>query len=144
MTKSCPVNYDIVNERVTRFNALYTLLALMLFLAFPNQWLLVGLAADFLLRTYKKGKYSLIAFLSRNTVTGLKLRSSTINAGPKIFAAKIGLCMITGAWFAWFMNYHITAMIISVIVVLFAFLEFAFGICVACKIYPFYRRLFYK
>lgn len=144
MTKSCPVNFDIVNERVTRFNALYTLLVLMIFLAFPNQWLLVGLAADFLMRTYKKGKYSPVAFLSRTTVTGLKLRSSKINAGPKIFAAKIGLFMITAAWLAWFTNYHIAAMIISGIVVLFAFLESAFGICVACKIYPFYKKLFYR
>jgi len=144
MTKSCPVNFEIVNERVTRFNALYTLLALMIFFAFPTQWLLIGLAADFLLRTYQKGRYSLVAFLSRTTVTGLKLRSSKINAGPKIFAAKIGLFMITTAWLAWFMNFHATAMIISGIVVLFAFLESVFGICVACKIYPFYRKLFYK
>ncbi|HYX08649.1 MAG TPA: DUF4395 domain-containing protein [Bacteroidales bacterium] len=144
MTKSCPVNFEIVNERVTRFNALYTLLALMIFFAFPNQWLLMGLAADFLLRTYQKGKYSLVAFLSRTTVAGLRLSPATINAGPKVFAAKIGLFMITAAWFAWFMNYHIAAMIISGIVVLFAFLEFAFGICVACKIYPVYKKMFYK
>jgi hypothetical protein len=142
MTQACPINERRINERVTRLNALITLLFLFVYLLYPTQWLLIFLMADFMLRIFQSGKYSFSSNLSKLILNGFNVSPVYINAGPKVFAAKIGLFMTAAIFLFYLLGWLTVATILAGLVILFAFLETAFGICVACKMYPFYTSIF--
>src|SRR5690606_9203258 len=92
----CPVSDLQINAPVARFNALFTLLILLLFFYFHNLFLIVFLAIDFALRANDMSEYSPLALLSRFIVKSFGIKPKMQNAGPKLFAAKIGyfLCIL--------------------------------------------------
>jgi len=64
-----------------------------------------------------------------------------VNAGPKIFAAKIGFifcCMIA---IFYLFNFQKISLIIGSIFVFFAALEAIIRFCMACRIYPFIYKI---
>ena len=140
----CPVSDKKVNERVARINGLFTVL-LLVFAGLSHSIIpVIFLAADFFLRSFDFSKYSLVAVSSRGIVTYLGLSASMINAGPKIFAARIGLILSSLIITLFFFHTYLPALSIAGILGLFSFLEGAFGICVACEIYPILYSLIYK
>jgi hypothetical protein len=64
-----------------------------------------------------------------------------INAGPKIFAARVGLILSASGAIALLMGNLPLAMIFAGVLSFFAFLESAFNYCVACKLYPYFLPL---
>lgn len=140
----CPVSDKKVNERVARINGLFTVFLLAFSGLTHSIFPVIFLAIDFFLRSFDFSKYSLVAVSSRGIVTYLGLNESMINAGPKIFAARIGLILSSLIITLFFFNAYLPALSIAGILGLFSFLEGAFGICVACEIYPFIYRFFYK
>jgi hypothetical protein len=140
----CPISEKKVNERVARVNATFTVLLITGFLFTQNIFFVAFLAIDFYLRTADLAKYSLVAISSKNIVKYLQVKELFINAGPKIFAARIGLILSGLIIISYLLNVKILALIIAGILVLFSFLEAAFGLCVACEIYPFVYRFLYS
>ncbi|MDD2476510.1 MAG: DUF4395 domain-containing protein [Dysgonamonadaceae bacterium] len=140
----CPISDKRINERVARLNGLFTVLLLILFV-FTHQWFIPAfLAIDFLMRSGNLSKFSPIGFSSRNIIKILPLEELLINAGPKIFAARIGLIISSAILVASLVGYNFLSLSLAAILGLFSFLEAAFGLCVACEIYPYVYRLFYK
>jgi hypothetical protein len=140
----CPISDKKINERVARINAIFTVLLLVVF-AFTRQWFIPGfLAIDFLMRSGNLSRYSPIGFSSRNIIQLLSLEELLINAGPKIFAARIGLVFSVVILLATLIGLITTALVFATILGIFSFLEAAFGICVACKLYPFLYTILYK
>jgi hypothetical protein len=140
----CPVSDKKINERVARINGLFTVL-LLAFSGLTHSIVpVIFLSIDFFLRSFDFSKYSLVAVSSRGIVSYLGLNASMINAGPKIFAARIGLILSSFIITLFFFHAYLPALSIAGILGLFSFLEGAFGICVACEIYPFLYRFFYK
>lgn len=126
---------------VARVNGAFTVLLLLLF-GFTGQWFIPAfLAADFLIRSGNLSRYSPIGYSSRNIVKLLPLKELLINAGPKIFAARIGLVFSVIILLASVTGMHLTALVFGSILGMFSFLEAAFGICVACKLYPFLHNM---
>lgn len=141
----CPISDKRINERVARINAAFTVLILILFGFTGSLFLISFLAFDFLLRaTTSYSKFSLVGVSSRNIVRYLPFDIHLINAGPKIFAARIGLVLSSLIILANLADIGWLAFGIAGILGLFSFLEAAFGICVACEIYPVIYRLFYE
>jgi len=140
----CPISEKKVNERVARVNATFTVLLITGYLITQNIFFVVFLAIDFYLRTADLAKYSLVAISSKNIVKYLQVKELFINAGPKIFAARIGLILSGLIIISYILNVKIPALVIAGILGLFSFLEAAFGLCVACEIYPFIYRLLYS
>jgi hypothetical protein len=140
----CPVSDKRINERVARINGAITVLLLIVFGLTQNLIPVVFLALDFFIRASDYSKYSLIALSSKRIVRYLDLNDNLINAGPKIFAARIGLVMSSLIIVAFVFNASISVLVLAGILGLFSFLEAAFGFCVACEIYPFVFRLLYK
>lgn len=140
----CPVSGKRVNERVARINGAFTVLLLIIFGLTQQIFPIVFLALDFLLRATDYSKYSLIGISSKGIVRYLALNENFINAGPKIFAARIGLVFCSLIIIAFAFNAYLPALVLSGMLGLFSFLEAAFGLCVACEIYPFVYRLLYK
>lgn len=137
MVKICPVSDRNINENLTRFNAFYTFAFALGFLFTGSIWFLPVIIIDFSLRLMMNGKLNPIIWFNSFLIDEINIPVLMINAGPKIFAARIGLTLaLLGLIFALF-EFSLAAQITMGILGFFSFLEFGFGICVACKIYPY-------
>lgn len=144
MVQVCPINERKVNEKVVRSNAFLTLGLLLIFVLRPEILLLIIIAVDFLLRVLFEGKYSFLSKISKFVTRSLEMKANYINAGPKVFAAKIGLILTLASGLLLMLGIVKIALIIAGLIIFFAFLEGAFGICIACKLYPFYNKYIFK
>jgi hypothetical protein len=140
----CPVSYKKVDEHVARFNAAISVLLIITFLITQNVLPLILLAIDFLLRASGQEKMSVVAFTSSNIVRYFKVNGNSINAGPKLFAARIGFTLSLVAAVLWLFEWKAASLLLVSLLGLFSFLEAAAGICVACIIYPYVYRLMYR
>ena len=137
MVKICPISDRNINENLTRFNAFYTFAFALGFLFTGNFWFLPVIIIDFSLRLMLNGKMNPIIWFNSFLIDIINIPALMINAGPKIFAARIGLTLaVFGLIFAVF-GFSMGAQITVGILGFFSFLEFSLGICVACKIYPY-------
>ena len=137
----CPINNKKVDEHVARVNAAVTVLLLILFFVSAYPPTVLFLFADFLLRGFDLAAYSPIAIVSRKLVAGLSLRPKVINAGPKFFAAKVGAFFSLMVLVFALLGETQLAFAFGAIFAICAFLEAAFGFCLACKIYPYTYKL---
>ena len=140
----CPVSDKKTDERVARINAVFTILILTGSVLTESIFPLIFLAVDFLLRASDYSKYSLIGISSKNLVRYLGLNQNIINAGPKIFAARLGFVFTCLILILIFLNAYSSALIIAGVLGMFSFLEAVLGLCIACEIYPFMYRFLYK
>jgi hypothetical protein len=142
-TALCPISDKRIDDHVARFNGGFTVLFLTVFLVTGNILPIVLLTIDFALRSGKYSSYSGFSFLSKIIIKSLTIKPEFINAGPKIFAARIGLffniAILISALFGFTDGVYSFAGIFGIC----AFLESALGICVACRIYPYVYKLFY-
>ena len=141
MTEVCPVNERQVNENVTRLNALVTFIVASIFIITPAKWIMFILPVDFALRAMFSGRFSPVGQMNNYLVNSFRLGESPINAGPKVFAARIGLIISGLAVINFLVGFNLVAFGLGGILVLFSFLEATFGFCVACKIYPLIYRM---
>lgn len=140
----CPISDQRVNEQVTRINALLTIVVLVLAFVLNSVLLLAFLMADFFIRAFTEMKYSPISFTSHSVRNALSLSVKMIDKAPKIFAARLGFLMSTIIAVLYILNYTVASAAIAGILIFFATLEFAFGICVGCLIYTYLILPFYK
>ena len=140
MQAVCPITNQRINEQVARMNALFTLFFIVTFIVFKFWIGLAFLMVDFWIRGFIGGKYSLLNRMNMWVVSQLNLSPKMINAGPKIFAAQVGTVLSSVALLGYFMGCSFFCIIIAGILGFFSFLEMAFGYCVACKLYPLFRR----
>ena len=141
----CPISDKKINERVARLNGVFTFLLLIAYAITFNIFIISFLLIDFLLRSAELFRYSLLAILSRNILKLLNIKLKLVNAGPKIFAARIGVVFSFGVLLSTsFGGWNLVGISLITIFGTCAFLEGLFGICVACQIYPFGYKLFYN
>jgi hypothetical protein len=140
----CPISDKKVHALLPRINATITFSLLVVYLLTGSIFIPLLLALDFLLRASDFGSYSLISITSRHTIRLFEINGNLINAGPKLFAARIGFLFVLSVTVAQLAGFHTPAQIIASILALFSFLEAAFGFCLACEIYPFVYRLAYR
>lgn len=139
----CPVSDKKINERVARLNASFTVLLLIAFGVSQNILPIIFLCIDFLFRATEYSRYSLISISSKKVIKYFSFNEVFINAGPKIFAARIGLVLSTLVILMSILDFSVVSYTIAGTLALFSFLEGAFGYCVACEIYPYVYKLFY-
>lgn len=140
MQTVCPITDKRINEQVARLNALVTVLLVALFIALNFWGGLLLLVIDFMIRGFVDSKYSPICQMNKWIAQKTNMSAKLVNAGPKIFAAQVGLFLSTAALISFSFNCNYLCYGIAGILGFFSFLESAFGYCVACKLYPFIRR----
>ncbi|CAK8718473.1 DUF4395 domain-containing protein [Candidatus Electrothrix aarhusensis] len=136
MNLMCPVSFKQINENAVRINAALAFLSILFFLITPYKWVILIIAGDFFIRGFLNPQYSLFANISKKILPLLKVKPIMVDAGPKIFAAKIGFlfcCLLTVSWI---FSFGRTALIAGAIFMTCAALEAVFKFCVACQIYP--------
>lgn len=140
----CPISNKKIDENVARFNGAFTVILLTVFLLTQNILALLFLLVDFFLRSAELSAYSPLANLSKYFVQAFGIKKNPINAGPKIFAARIGVIFSVAILITNLIGFDTASYVIAGIFGFCAFLESAFGYCVACQIYPFVFKLTYK
>ena len=143
-TAICPISNNRINEKVARGNAFLTVLVITAFLLTSNLLLIMLLLVDFMLRGLELTKYSPFTIISARIVKILGLRTIMINAGPKLFAARIGILFSLCILVSVLSGINLAAYIFASVFGICAFLEAFFGYCIACRIYPFVYRAFYS
>jgi len=140
----CPVSDKKIDERVARINAVFTILILIVSVLTQNIFPLAFIAVDFLLRASDYSKFSLVGIASKNIVKYLGLNENIINAGPKLFAARLGAVFSGLILILIILDAYSPALILASVLGTFSFLEATFGLCIACEIYPFMYKFLYK
>lgn len=133
MTKR-DISFFQTDEHVVRLIALQVLMLLLLIDVFNARLLAFLLVLDFALRafTYQPAPLAFTAKL----ITGLlKLKIKPIYAAPKKFAAAIGFVFSFLIAILLLFNLTDTAVLVSSVLALFAFLEAMFNICAGCYVY---------
>lgn len=137
MNEVCPISFQQVNERAVQINAVLAVFSIMIFLFTPFKWIIFILAVDFFIRGFLDLSYSFYSFVSKTILRLGKVKPVMVNAGPKIFAAKIGFIFCCFIALSYLFNFQVTGMIFSAIFIFFAALEAIFRFCVACRLYPY-------
>jgi hypothetical protein len=140
MEKICPISFKQVDERVVQINAVLAILSIF-FLLTPYEWIVWILCIDFFIRGFLNPSYSFYTAISKTVLHLFKIKPLMINAGPKIFAAKIGFifcCMIV---ISYVFDFPKICLVICLIFMFCATLEAIFKFCIACKIYPFIYKI---
>ena len=140
----CPISYKKIDENVARLNGFFTVLLLVVYLLTSNLLPIAFLVVDFFLRAVEKSKYSPLAILSKSLLKLFSAKSAPINAGPKIFAARVGLLFSVLVLLFAVLQLPVVAIVVAVIFGACAFLEAAFNYCVACKLYPIFFKIIYQ
>ncbi|MDX9881228.1 MAG: DUF4395 domain-containing protein [Prolixibacteraceae bacterium] len=140
----CPISDERINEQVTRLNALFAIVAVVLAFVSKSPVFLIFLMADFFMRAFTRLKYSPISYMSIGLSNALQLPAKSIDKAPKIFAARLGFVMTTVISLLFILNLKLAALVVAGVLVFFATLEFAFAICVGCAIYSYVVLPFYK
>jgi hypothetical protein len=140
----CPISSKKIDENVARFNGGLTVVLLAVFLLTQNIIPIIFLLVDFFLRSAELSAYSPLANLSKYLIQTLGIKKNPINAGPKIFASRIGVIFSSSILISNVIGFETASYVFTAIFGFCAFLESVFGYCVACQIYPFVFRLTYK
>ena len=139
----CPISDQRIDENVARFNGFFTVVILSVFAITANVLPVLFLAVDFFLRGANLSKYSVLSFISKRITHALSLHKNLINAGPKIFAARIGFAFTIAILVSFVFDASFLAYSFAAIFGLCAFLEAAFALCIACEIYPYFYKIIY-
>ncbi len=134
----CPISNEKVNERLTRLNAFFTILLVAAGFIFNSVLFPLLLMVDFFIRAFANSRYSPVSYASSGLARLLHLRKIPIDKAPKIFAARMGFLMTLVIAVLFILGFYTSSMVIAGILVFFATLEFAFGICVGCYIYTYF------
>ncbi len=140
MEKVCPITGKVVNENVARVNSALVILLFGLYLMTNNPLIIVFVLVDFAIRGYFDPKLSVLTSISTKLLAWFKVPPKRINAGPKMFAAQVGGGLATFVLICHATGWNSSGCVFAAVLMFFAFLETAFGYCVACKLYPLIRR----
>ena len=140
MTNECPISDQQINETIARLVALLVVITIIAgYLSFLP-WVASALAVDFFIRGFTKLSVSPLAVLSKLVAKRLGLPAKLINAGPKIFAARLGFIFSTSIVVLSFSGLVTGAEIVAVALGVCAAMEAFFSFCVGCRIYALFQR----
>ena len=140
----CPISNEHITERVTRINALLAILLVLAGFVLNSPLFIVFLMADFFIRAFTKLKYSPLSYISNQLVNAFQLNKKVTDKAPKVFAARLGLLMTLTITVLLLTGLNIAAFAVAGVLVFFASLEFALGLCMGCIIYTYVVLPFYK
>ena len=135
MTESCPISPDSIDDRATRIGAGLVILLTLASLGLGRVWLPLLLTVDFGLRSRDWSAWSPVAQMAKGLRSLAGLQPQPINAGPKRFAALVGVLFSLGIALALFFHHPRPALALGAVLILCAALEAFLGFCVGCKVY---------
>lgn len=144
MNTFCPISTNKIDENIARIIGALTLITIIVLLITNSFIPILLLIIDFAFRSAELSKYSLFANISKKLKSLLNIESRVVNAGPKIFATRIGLIFSLLIFVTLIFKINELTYILSLVFGICALLESGIGFCVACKIYPIVYKLLYN
>jgi len=135
MSLSCPVSDKQLNEKSIRIGAGLVLFLAVSAIILHNILIFFILAVDFFIRGFIPHSISPVSFLSKFIGMIFNFNPTWVNAGPKIFAAKIGFLFCLTVSILYFKNLYLPGDIVASVLCLCAGLESFFGVCLGCHFY---------
>lgn len=140
----CPISFRKTDEHAARLVGFFTVVILITAIV-TSSWIpVLFLVLDFLARSLEKHSLSVLARISVFLLSVLKVKPRLINAGPKVFAARVGLLFSSLVLISLLSGWPVAALVIAVVFGVCAFLEAAIGFCVACRLYPLVYKFIYQ
>ena len=131
----CPVDFVTINENKARLTAFFVFVSGTAFLITGLSVIVAFLMFDFFLRVNNWGKYSPLSILSDVLIRQLKIRNQPVDRAPKRFAAGVGLVFTIGILILTLLHLTIVTLIVTTVLLFFAFLESVVGFCAGCYVY---------
>lgn len=131
----CPITVTQIDQRSAQGVALLVMLLVLAGMASSLFPVVFFLSFDFFSRGISRHKYSLLGLVSRQFVTLLGLTPRPVNAGPKIFAAKIGFAFCLLIMASEVFAFPDLGLVLAGVLALCAALEGFFSVCVGCYFY---------
>lgn len=138
----CPVDFISINENKVRLTAFFVLLLAVAFLLTASWPIVAFLFLDFLLRVNNWGKYSLLAVLSDVVIKQFKIKNKPVDRAPKKFAAGVGLLFALSILILALFQLAKETIVVTVVLLFFAFLESFIGFCAGCYVYSVLQRVY--
>jgi hypothetical protein len=131
-----------MNEYRVRIVALFVFVASASFLL-TGAWIIPALlSVDFALRSFGKGRYSPLNIAAGWIVSALSIGNKPIDQAPKLFAAQLGFAFAVFLLIATWLQLTGIGYALAGILILFSFLESAFGFCAGCHVYSLVKKIF--
>lgn len=141
MPLSCPISEKQLNEKSIRIGAGLVLFSAVCGIILHNKWIFIGLSFDFFIRGFTPYPFSPVSLVSKLMVKGFSFKPDWVNAGPKIFAAKIGFLFCATVSILYFKNAYLSGDIVAGILCVCAGLEGFFSVCLGCHFYTMLLKL---
>lgn len=135
MAKSCPVNFEKLDENQTRIQALFITLSALAFVLTGWSAFAVLLVYDFVVRLLVSPKFSIFTQIALFVLKFLNISKNLVDSAPKIFASQIGLGFSVAILFTSLFGLNEVATIFAIILALCAGMEALFNYCIGCKFY---------
>jgi hypothetical protein len=134
----CPIAGYKIDEKVARVVAGFVVLATVFgLLAAPGvaRWIFLFLAYDFGVRAFSRPRWSLLGRLSAQILKALRVAPRGVDAGPKRFAARIGLLFSVALLVLTQFDQDVVTQVVAAILVVCAALEALLGFCLGCQMW---------
>lgn len=138
----CPVDFVTINENKARLTAFFVLVLAVVFLVKPVWIIPAFLVVDFFIRVNNWGKYSLLGILSDAVIKQVGIKNKPTDRAPKRFAAGVGLVFALAIFAFSLLGPVIVAIALTIVIVLFAFLESFMGFCAGCYVYSILKKIY--
>ena len=137
----CPVDFVLMNENKARLTALFVFILGAIFII-TGLWIIIAfLILDFFLRANNWGKYSLLAILSEAVIKQFSIKNKPTDRAPKRFAAGVGLVFTASILILTLLHLDIPTLVITAVLLFFAFLESFLGLCAGCYVYSILQKV---
>lgn len=133
---SCPLAGYRIDEKAARVVAGFVVLLVLAALALPNPWssgLFLFLVADFGVRAFSRPRWSPLGRIAGSILRGLGVAPELRDAGPKRFAARIGLGFSAVPPVLINSGLPGAATAVASVLLACASLESLLGLCVGCR-----------
>ncbi|MCF7812542.1 DUF4395 domain-containing protein [Candidatus Gracilibacteria bacterium] len=136
----CPITREQISPSLARLSAAITSFLLLLIYFFPAPLIPLFLLFDFGLRGFLK-KTSPIKLIARGLQKILGISGKKVNAGPKIFAMKIGFWMSGGLLACSLLKWTTALFVLTSLFLFAAGMEALFNFCLGCKVFPLWQKI---
>ncbi len=140
MAKSCPVNFEKVDENKVRFQALLVALSTLAFIMSGWVFFAFLLLYDFSARLFISQKISPFAQLAIVIIKLFNIRESLVDSAPKVFASYIGFVFSIIILLASLFEAESISAVFAIILAICAAMDAVFNYCVGCKVYTVLHR----
>ena len=141
MSSSCPISDMQLNEKSIRIGAGLVLIVAVSGIILHNIWIFAVLGLDFFIRGFTRYPVSPVSIISKFIAKVFLSKPILVNAGPKIFAAKIGFLFCLAVSILYYQNLYFPGDIAAVVLCVCAGLESFFSVCLGCYFYSILLKL---